>query len=148
MRKIAVLLALCGMSSACSTLLPHLQPPDLKVVGLSFLGGDSRHQQLRLRVQVTNPNDRQIAVHAIDYQVALAGSHFADGGSAEPFTVPALGQTEFELNVNADMASLINLMGAHLNDTALDYEVSGTLHLAEGVVRDIPFKTHGKLPLR
>src|SRR5476649_692205 len=147
MRKILLLLAFCGLISGCTSLLPHLQAPDLKVVGLSFLGGDTRHQQLRLRVQVTNPNDRQIAVRAIDYQVGLAGSHFADGSSAEPFTIPALGQNEFDLNVNADMAALINVVGAHLNDTALDYEVSGTLHLAEGVVRDIPFKGHGKLPL-
>lgn len=148
MRKFGVLLALCGLATACTSFAPHLLPPDLKVVGLSFLGGDTRHQQLRLRVQVTNPNDRQIAVRAIDYQVALAGSRFADGNSAAPFTVPALGQSEFELNVNADMVGLINVMGAHLNDTSLDYEVTGTLHLAEGLVREIPFKSHGQLPLR
>ena len=72
MRKILTLLAFCGLASGCTSLMPHLQAPDLKVVGLNFLGGDSRHQQLRLRVQVTNPNDRQIAVRAIDYQVGLA----------------------------------------------------------------------------
>jgi LEA14-like dessication related protein len=147
MRKILLLYALCGLASGCSTLLPHLEPPQLKVVGLSFLGGDYRHQQLRLNVEVTNPNDRQIAVRAIDYRVALAGSPFAEGSSAEPFTIPALGQSEFNLNVNADLAALVSVVGAHLNATDLDYEVSGTLHLAEGLVRDIPFKGHGKLPL-
>jgi LEA14-like dessication related protein len=147
MRKILLLLALCGLAPGCTTLVPHLQPPELKVVGLNFLGGDNRHQQLRLRVQVTNPNDRQIAVRGIDYRVALAGSHFADGNSAEPFTVPPLGQSEFNLNVNADLAALVNVVAGHLNDTALDYEVSGTLHLAEGLLREIPFKGHGKLPM-
>jgi LEA14-like dessication related protein len=148
MRKLLVLLALSGLLPACTTLVPHMEAPKLEVVGLNFLGGDNRHQQLRLRVQVTNPNDRQIAVRAIDYRVALAGSHFAEGNSEEPFTVPALGQTEFNLNVNADLAALVQVVGAHLNDTALDYEVSGTLHLAEGLLREIPFKGHGKLPLR
>ncbi|HEV7432055.1 MAG TPA: LEA type 2 family protein [Steroidobacteraceae bacterium] len=148
MRKTVLLLALCALGSACTSLVPHLKAPDLKVIGLSFLGGDNRHQQLRLRVQVTNPNDRQIAVHSIDYQVALAGSPFADGQSDEPFTVPALGESEFNLNVNADLAALVNVVGQHLTDTALDYEVTGTLHLAEGLVRAIPFKGRGKLPLR
>ena len=148
MRKIMLLLALCILAPGCTSLAPHLKAPELQVVGLTFLGGDNRHQQLRLRVQVTNPNDRQIAVRAIDYKVALAGSHFADGSSDEPFTLPALGQTEFNLNVNADLAALINVVGAHLNDTALDYEATGTLHLAEGLLRDIPFKGHGQLPLR
>jgi len=67
MRRILVLLVLCGMASGCTSLAPHLQAPDLKVVGLSFLGGDSRHQQLRLRVQVTNPaNGRSITVRIND----------------------------------------------------------------------------------
>jgi LEA14-like dessication related protein len=147
MRKILLLFALCGLASGCTSLMPHLEPPQLKVVGLNFMGGDYRHQQLRLRVAVTNPNDRQIAVRAIDYQVALAGSHFAEGSSAEPFTIPALGQSEFNLDVNADLAALVSVVGQHLNDTDLDYEVTGTLHLAEGLLRDIPFKGHGKLPL-
>jgi LEA14-like dessication related protein len=148
MRRIILLLALCSLASGCTSLLPHLQAPELKVVGLSFLGGDNSHQKLQLRVQATNPNDRPIAVREIDYHVALAGSHFADGSSAEPFTLPALGQTEFNLNVNADLAALVTVVGAHLNDTTLDYEVTGTLHLAEGVLREIPFKGHGQLPLR
>ena len=80
--------------------------------------------------------------------MALAGSHFADGSTDEPFTLPALGQSEFNLNVNADLAALVNVVGAHLNDTTLDYEVTGTLHLAEGLLREIPFKGHGTLPLR
>jgi LEA14-like dessication related protein len=147
MKKLLLLLAFCGLASGCTSLVPHLTPPELKVVGLNFLGGDFTHQQLRLRVQVNNPNDRQIAVRAIDYQVALAGRHFAEGSSAEPFTVPSLGQSEFNLNVNADLAALVSVVGEHLNDTDLDYEVTGTLRLAEGLVRDIPFKGHGKLPL-
>ena len=148
MRKVLLLLAIVGLSSGCTSLAPHLQAPELQVVGLTFLGGDNRHQQLQLRVQVTNPNNRPIAVRSIDYQVALAGSHFADGSSAEPFTVTALGQSEFNLNVNADLAALVRVVGAHLNDTALDYQVNGTLHLAEGLLREIPFKGHGQLPLR
>ena len=147
MRKILLLLALAALAPGCASFAPHLKAPDLQVVGLNYLGGDSRHQQLRLRIQVTNPNDRQIDVRAIDYKVALAGSHFADGSSAEPFTVPALGQSEFNLNVNADVAALVSVVGAHLNDTSLDYELTGTLHLAEGMLRNIPFRNHGKLPL-
>ena len=146
--KILVLLALCALIAGCASLAPHLKAPDLQVVGLTYMGGDSQHQQLRVRIQVTNPNDRQIDVRAIDYQVALAGRHFADGSSDEPFKVPALGQSEFNLNVNADVAALVSVVGAHLSDTSLDYELTGTLHLAEGMLRNIPFKNHGKLPLR
>jgi LEA14-like dessication related protein len=148
MRRFFLLLALGGLLVGCSSLVPKLKAPDLQVVGLSFGGGNARHQQLRLRIHVTNPNDREIAVREIDYQVALAGAHFADGSSTEPFTVPAMGETDFDLNVNADLESLVKVVGAHLGDPSLDYQVSGTLHLAEGLIREIPFKGHGQLPMR
>jgi LEA14-like dessication related protein len=148
MRKYVLLLAICALLPGCSSLVPHLKAPELKVLGVNIVGGDARHQQLRLRIQVTNPNDRQIAVSSIDYQVALAGEHFADGATAESFTVPASGQTEFNLNVSADLGTLIRVLGKHLGDAALDYQVTGTAHLAEGLLRDIPFKSHGQLALQ
>lgn len=148
MRKAVLLLAWCALGAGCSSLVPQLKAPDLKVVALNFVGGDPRHQQLRLRIHVTNPNDRAIAVRVIDYKVMLADTPFADGSSDAPFTVPASGETDFDLNVNADLESLVRVVGAHLGQPSLDYQVSGTLHLAEGLIREIPFKGHGQLPLR
>ncbi len=146
MRKVLLLLAIAAFGAGCSS-LTKLKAPDLKVVGVSFMGGDGHHQQLQLRIHVDNPNDRQIAVQTIDYQLALAGAHVADGSSAEPFTVPPLGQTEFKLNVNADLNMLIKVVGAHLNDPTVEYQATGTLHLAEGMIREIPFKGHGQVAL-
>jgi LEA14-like dessication related protein len=146
-RVVSLLLALCLVLEGCSALVPKLEPPKFKVVNLKMLGGDRQHQQLRLRLQVTNPNDRQIAVRSIDYQVALAGTDFAQGSSAEAFTLPALGQTEFDLDMNADLGALLRVVGAHLGASALEYEVNGHVHLAEGLIREFPFKGHGQLAL-
>ena len=146
-RGLIPLLAVCLLGYGCSSLLPKLEPPQLEVVGLNFLGGDHQHQKLRLRLQVTNPNDRQIAVRSLDYQVALAGADFAQGSSTEPFTVPAMGQSEFDLDMNADLGSLLRVLSAHLGDSSLDYQVTGRVHLAEGLVRELPFKGHGQLAL-
>ena len=148
LRAACLLVAMCLLVEACSALVPKLEPPKFKVVGLKLMGGDRQHQQLRLRLQVTNPNDRQIAVRSIDYQVALAGADFAQGSSAEAFTLPALGQTDFDLDMNADLNALVRVLGAHLGASSLDYEVSGHVHLAEGLVREFPFKGHGQLALR
>jgi LEA14-like dessication related protein len=147
MRKIIVLLAVSLLGPGCSSLVPKLKAPDLKVVTLNFVSGDARHQQLRLRIHVTNPNNREIAVREIDYELTLAGAHFAQGSSAAPFTVPPLGETDFDLNVNADIGTLLKVVSSHLGEPAVDYQVSGTLHLAEGVIREIPFKGGGMLPM-
>ena len=147
MRNFSRLVAMCLLLAGCSALVPKLEAPKFDVVGLKILGGDQRHQQLRLRLQVTNPNDRQIAVKSIDYQVALAGTDFAQGTSPEAFTVPALGQTEFDLDMNADFGALLRVLAAHLGESSLPYEVSGHVHLAEGLLRELPFKGHGQLAL-
>ena len=145
MRTIAVFGVVLIMG--CSALVPRIEAPQLKVVGLNFLDGDSQHQRLRLRIQVDNPNARQIAVRSIDYRVALADTDFAQGSSTEPFTVPASGQAEFNLDVAADLGSLLRVLAMHLTDSALDYRVSGRVHLAEGLLRDLPFTGHGQLAL-
>jgi LEA14-like dessication related protein len=147
MRFLSWLAAAGLLLSGCSSLVPKLEPPRFDVVGLTVLGGDQKHQQLRLRLNVANPNDRQIAVQSIDYQVALAGTDFAQGTSADAFTVPALGETQFDLDMNADFGALLRVLGAHLGEPALPYEVSGHVHLAEGLLRDLPFKGHGQLAL-
>jgi len=133
--------------AGCSSLVPKLEAPKFEVVGLTMLGGDTKHQQLRLRLEVTNPNDRQVAVKSIDYQVALAGTSFAQGTSADPFTLPALGKTQFDLNVDADFGAVLRVLAAHLGESSLPYQVDGHVHLAEGLIREFPFKGHGQLAL-
>jgi LEA14-like dessication related protein len=133
---------------ACAALVPKLEPPRLEVTGVSFVGRDFAHQQIGLRVHVTNPNARAIAVQRIDYGIVLASTDFARGTTAAPFTVPASGATDFDLNLTADMVTALKLLRQHLGDREIPYRVTGTLHLAEGVLRTLPFASSGSLPLR
>ena len=138
----------CALLPACSTLAPKLEPPRLEVTGVNFIGGDIAHQQIGLKLHVTNPNARSIAVRRIDYGIALAGTDFARGTTAAPFTVPASGATDFDLELTADMVTALKVLGQHLGDRDVPYRVTGTLHLAEGVLRALPFASSGNLPLR
>lgn len=147
MRVLSCLFSTLLLLAGCSALVPKLEPPKFEVIGLNVLGGDQKYQQLRLRLEVTNPNDRQIAVKSIDYQVAVAGTDFAQGTSPEAFTVPALGKTQFDLDMNADFGAMLRVLAAHLGEPALPYEVNGHVHLAEGLIREFPFKGHGQLAL-
>jgi len=134
--------------AACSTLAPKLEPPRLEVAGVNFIGGDIAHQQIGIKVHVTNPNARAIAVRQIDYGIALAGTDFARGTTVAPFTVPASGATDFDLQLTADMVTALKVLGQHLDDREIAYRVTGTLHLAEGVLRTLPFASSGSLALR
>jgi LEA14-like dessication related protein len=138
----------CALLPACAALAPKLQPPRLEVTGVSFIGRDFARQQIGLKVHVTNPNARAIAVQRIDYGIALANTDFARGTTVAPFTVPASGATDFDLQLTADLVTALKLLGQHLGDRDIPYRVTGTLHLAEGVLRTLPFASSGSLPLR
>jgi len=134
--------------AACATIAPQLEPPRLEVTGVGFAGGDLARQQIRLTLHVTNPNARAIAVRRIDYGIALADTDFARGTTSAPFTVPASGATDFELQLTADMLTALKVLGRHLGERSVPYRVTGTVHLAAGVLRALPFASNGSLPLR
>lgn len=134
----AALLAACAYT--------HLQKPELSVVGVDVVKGDLFQQQLRVRMRVHNPNDRELPVRSISYAVELAGKAFAHGESTGDFVIPANGDTQFDVNVTANAAAAL----LHLLSSGQDrpqYRISGKVQLASGLLRNIPFDHTGELKL-
>lgn len=126
-----------------------LQAPDLDVVDVKLLGGDLSGQQLRVRMRVTNPNDRELPVKGITYRMEVGGEQFASGQSESSFVVPALGATEFDMSMNADMAGVVfRLLGSGRKLDNVDYHLSGKVSLSSGILRSVPFDQKGSFKLR
>jgi LEA14-like dessication related protein len=147
-RALAPLAALLVLASGCGG-VSSLQAPDLEVVDVKLLGGDLSGQQLRVRMRVTNPNDRELPVKGITYRMEVGGEQFATGESERAFVVPALGSTEFDMSMNADMAgALFRLLGSGRRLDVVDYRLSGKVSLSSGMLRSIPFDEKGSFKLR
>lgn len=126
-----------------------LQAPDLNVVDVKLLGGDLSGQQLRVRMRVTNPNDRELPVKGITYRMEVGGEQFASGQSESSFVVPALGATEFDMSMNADMAGVVfRLLGSGRKLDNVDYRLSGKVSLSSGILRSVPFDQKGSFKIR
>jgi LEA14-like dessication related protein len=106
---------------------------------------------MKVRMRVQNPNDRALPIKGLSYALEVAGEDFAQGVSGASFLVPALGETEFDMNITANMAStIIKFLGRgsdSLKDE-LDYRIKGKISLSEGLLRSIPFEEKGKFTLR
>jgi LEA14-like dessication related protein len=138
--------AMLALLSGCATM--QLETPRLQVIDVGLLGGDLLQQQLRLRMRVQNPNDVALQVRGISYEVQLAGETFADGESERDFVIPALGETEFNVDVTANAAAaVLRLLGSRDRGNP-QYRVLGTVKLAKGLIRTIPFDHSGELKLR
>jgi LEA14-like dessication related protein len=152
MRKIATLpvaLALLALISACSSLAPKVDPPRLTIVSVGMVSADMFAQQFRVRLHVQNPNDRDLPVKGIEYQLFLEGDSFAEGTAARPFVIPALGETEFDMTVNTNFVSSIGRLLSRLNgkDT-VQYIFEGKVQTDLGLVRSLPFQETGTVQLK
>jgi LEA14-like dessication related protein len=141
-------LATLGLAlGGCASLLPKLAPPTLVITGVTIGGGNLQQQQIRLTFHATNPNDRAIPIRSIECHLELAGSPFAQGATDAPFTLPALGETDFNLNVTANMDSVLTALAGGFGRHAVDYRVYGQVHLQGGLVHTIPFDQKGRVKL-
>jgi LEA14-like dessication related protein len=136
----AVLLA------GCSTLGSELQSPTLEVTGVQMLSSDMFAQRFKVRVLVKNPNDLELSVTGLDYQIILMGDSFAEGVASNSFVLPALGEAEFDMLVTTNFVSgfarlLSRVGGGKLED--LDYEIVGKVFVDKGMIRKIPFSHRG-----
>lgn len=137
---------LAALTGGCA--VARLQPPQLQVVEVGLLGASVLKQELRLRLRVQNPNDVALPVRGITYDVLLAGESFASGQSDRDITVPALGETEFNVDITANAAAaVLRLLGDRSGNNP-EYRVVGRVHLASGLLRSIPFEHKGELKLR
>jgi len=136
-----------GLLAACAAMLPRLEPPQLSVTRISLLGGDLQQQQLHLSLHAVNPNDRAIAVRSIECNLEIAGQSFASGQTDAAFTLPASGETDFGVNVAANLASALTALLAGIGHSAVDYRLYGEVHLSGGLVRNIPFDQKGRVRL-
>ena len=145
-RLVAALLMLAALTGCAYA---HLEKPKLEVVDMQLLKGDLLQQQLKLRMRVLNPNDRQLPVAGITYELAVAGEAFAHGESERDFLVPALGSAEFDVNVTANAATaLLKILAGGRKLEAVDYRLTGKVALSSGMLRSIPFDQKGTFNLR
>jgi len=152
----ATVLAICVLPVAAALLTacalhPYLEPPHLSVSEVSIQGADLWQQHLRVRMHVQNPNDRAIAVKELDYTLEVGGRQLATGESAASFTVPALGEADFDMNVTTNLAgTLLGLLahGSEPQGPGVAYRLTGKVTLASGWVRSIPFDERGSFTLQ
>lgn len=142
-------IVLLAILTGCSALAPKLEAPRLTLVSAAMTSGDIFSQTFRLRMHVQNPNDRELPVRGIDYQLFLEGDSFAEGISDRPFVVPALGETEFDLVVRTNFVSSIGRLLSRLHGKdEVEYVIEGKVLTDIGMFKKIPFQESGTVNLK
>jgi LEA14-like dessication related protein len=140
--------ALITLVSGCAS-VANLQAPDLSVVSMKLQSADLFEQRLLVRMRVQNPNERELPIKGITYRIEIDDAQLAQGESNTPFTVPALGEAEFDVQVRANLASALSkFLSRKKGDDTLEYRLVGDVSLASGFLRRIPFDERGSVKLK
>lgn len=149
-RPARALVAAClgVLLSACAA-LPRLEAPKLSVVGITMQRADVFSQRLLVRMRVLNPNARDLPVRGITYRIEVNDAQLGQGSTNEPFLVPALGETEFDVQVTTNLAgTLARLLLRDGAQDTLEYRLAGEVALSSGFLRRIPFDERGSVKLK
>jgi LEA14-like dessication related protein len=130
----ALLASLAALLAACAT-APKLEPPKVSITDLKVVSADVWVQHLKVRLQLHNPNDRELPVKALEYAIEIAGQSVGNGSYAESFVVPAHGDAEFDTSVTTNLAGAVLKLVTHVPRTLVPYRLAGKITLAEGLGR-------------
>ena len=131
---------------ACS-LVPKFEKPKLELVSLKLADGNLLSQRFNARLKVYNPNDRALPVNGLRYTVEIDGKAFGKGESTRAFTVPARGEAEFDMTLDANLAGAVAAVLSRrerAKGRELEYRLVGTVSIDLPLMRSLEFDQVGK----
>ena len=143
-----ILLVVCaaGLASGCGT-PSDVIPPKVTLVGLTPVGGNLFEQRFRVDLRISNPNDFDIPLDGLSFEMAVNGAHFATGLSNQSVRIPRLGSEVVAVEAIAGSADLFRNLLIVAQEGRIDYRINGTA-LIGGLAQDtVPFERSGRLSL-
>jgi LEA14-like dessication related protein len=133
--------------AGCTLLSPKFEKPDLSVLSVSLAGGTLLEQNFRVRLRIHNPNDRTLPIKGLNAELHVGGEPVASGKMDHPFVVAALGDTDFDMTIKANMALALLQLSQHADhrDQGIAYELTGEVALDLPFFRAMSFSRSGML---
>jgi LEA14-like dessication related protein len=137
-------LALTLFAAACATVIT--QPPQVTLVGVGLESLGLFEQRYVLQLRVRNPNDVDIPVEGLSFDIELNGAHFASGVSNAAVRIPRLGEALLEVPATSNLAAFLQQwreLGSGRDGLA--YRIRGSLRVSG--YGAVPFDHKGEVSL-
>jgi LEA14-like dessication related protein len=144
-----ILIAAIGLIAGCASLGPKLEPPQWRLVDMKFIDARLLEQRHALTFRIINPNDIDIPVTGMYYEVEIEGEKFASGVSAEPVTIPAYGESEVTVTVSTNLLKSMTRLAEVMNrqPEQIHYRITGHVRVDLPAVKRIPVEAEGVVAL-
>jgi LEA14-like dessication related protein len=135
---------------ACALVAPKFNRPNISVISIEMRSANLLQQKFAIKLNVQNPNDRELPVRGLHTELLVGGEQIASGVSDHAFTVPAFGESEFDMTITANVALAWLVLADKVNQNAksIDYDLTGAASIDLAFLRDLPFRQHGSISLQ
>ena len=94
---------------------------------------------------VASSNSVTLPIRGWHYKLQLAEHEFAKGSSDQEIDIPAHGETQIDVDIDAELTKLLRLLNADRR-SPLIYRLNGDVGVAAQALQ-MPFKAEGKIKL-
>ena len=136
---VALLLAGCASLAMKS---PEVSLADVTIEEFGLL-----EQRLGIKLRVMNPNDADLPIDGVTFEVDVNGQSFAKGVSNKSVTVPRFGEALLDLSAVSTLGSLLRQLAelAKSGRDTVQYRVHGQFY--GGGLNGVPFDSKRELKL-
>ena len=130
----------------CAT-TPKMEPLDVSLSDIAPAQMGLFEQQFQVKLRVQNPNNFDVPLDGVAYQIELNDKAFAKGVGQQSVTVPKFGETVLDVTAVCSLSNVLDQVAllAQGGPEKLRYRVKGKLYRADGT--SIPFDQLGEIQL-
>ena len=147
-KRIGGLAIVAALLAGCAA---PLQKPEVSLVGVDLIGIGLVEQRLLLKLKIRNPNDVDLPIKALTFDIDLDGQPFAKGASEQPVTIARHAEAQLDVKVVSRLGDVLKPLRAARKNGKLGYRVHGNVELsaAEGSEgsTSVAFDRSGDVPL-
>lgn len=143
------LAALLALAAGCATLY-GLAPPRVNVSSVTPVDFTLLEQKFLVKVRVQNPNDADLEVKGMTFDLGLNGKSFATGVSGQSVTIPRFGSNLVEVEMVSGLAGVVRQFAGVAGGTApprFTWRLQGKLHLSQPVPASLGFDESGEIEI-
>lgn len=143
----ALLLALAAVLPGCALFGPQVAPPHVQLAGLEVVDGTLFEQRLHVELRVLNPNDFDLPLDGLRFELRVEDDVVARGVSNETLTVPRLGDALVPVTAYTSSVAMLRQLLAPPERGTWRYVLEGEVFLVGLGPRRAAFERSGEVPI-
>lgn len=125
-RWLTVLATVVALLAGCAA---PLQKPEVSLAGVELVGIGLVEQRLLLKLKISNPNDVDLPIKALSFDLDLDGQPFAKGATEQPVTIARHADAQLDVKVLSRLGDVLKQLNSARKNGKLGYRVHGLVEL-------------------